>query len=91
MSYSLILIVASQLDCQRLRLSLYFQVLALLISFLSLTMITAHAFFIKNISASVLDSIRNLMTTYKKNLLYKLDIANLFQLNLSSYEHGFSY
>ena len=36
----------------------------------------------KKIPALVPDSIRNLMTTYKKNFVHGLDIANPFPLDL---------
>ena len=45
----------------------------------------------KKISAFAPDSIRNLMTACRKNLLYGLDIANPFPPDLQGYVHGFGH
>ena len=57
----------------------------------SLTGVTTNASSTKKILALVPDSMRNLMTVYKKNLLYGLDIANLFPPDLWSYVYRFGY
>ena len=48
----------------------------------SLTEVTANAFLTKKIPALILDSMRNPMTAYKKNLVHGLDIANPFPPDL---------
>ena len=58
---------------------------------LSSTVVTAHVSPTKNTSAPVPDSIRNLMTTCRKNLLHGLDIANPFPPDLWSYAHRFGH
>ena len=75
----------SQLDRPRLR------VLVPPVPLSSLTGVTTNASPTKKILALVPDSIRNLMTAYKKNLLYRLDIANPFPPDLWNYVHGFGY
>ena len=57
-------------------------------SFTAVAAYTAHT---KKISALVPDSMRNLMTACRKNLLHGLDIANPFPPDLSGYMHGFNY
>ena len=74
-----------QLDHPRLR------VLVPPVPLSSLTGVDTNAFLMKKILALVPDSIRNLMTAYRKNLLYGLDIANPFPPDLWSYVHGFGY
>ena len=78
-------------QCQRSRVSLHLQVLVSLVPLPSSTEVTANASPTKKIPALVPDSIKNLMTAYKKIFMYRLDIANLFPPDLWGYVHGFSY
>ena len=57
----------------------------------SLTGVTANASPTKKISALVLDSIGNLITAYRKNLLHGLDIAKPFPPDLWGYVHRFDH
>ena len=61
------------------------------VSLPSSTGVSANTSPTKKISALVSDSIKNLMTTYRKNLLHGLDIANPFPPDLCGYMHGFGH
>ena len=52
---------------------------------------TANASLIKKTLALVPDSIRNLITAYKKKLPHELDIANPFPPDLWDYVYGFGH
>ena len=69
-------------QCQRPRVSLHLQFLIPPVPLPSSTEVTANASSTKKIQALVPDSIRNLMTAYKKNLMHGLDIANPFPPDL---------
>ena len=63
---------------QQPRLSLHFQVPVFPLPLPSSTAVTTNAFPMKKISAPIQDSIRNLMTAYRKNFPHGRDIANPF-------------
>ena len=75
-----------RLNCRRLRISSHLQVLVAAVPISGSAGYTfsssSHESATKKISAPIPDSIRNLMTACRNNLLHKLDIANPFPPDL---------